>query len=801
MGPAAPREAHAALPGLGPASECIVVGEGDERELARALRDARCEIVAVAWGTGRIPLDRISDWVSPIATGEADLVVARRSGWPGLAGGLARLVAGAVSPVADPFSGFVAVRRDAMDSEAEPLAAEALALVWAQGCESSRLQELEIPVPAPCPRPSAAAWRALAHAAGARAPAGVFRRAMLAALAGAALDAGVFAALRAGGVALRHAEIASFGASLAVFLPLAATWVFGRPPAAGRLAVLGRFAVVALLALGVRGGVLAWGMGAGSAGLSAALLGSYALASGVMLVGCAFWVFPGSRPRSGAWGWSVASIGIISYLLVLRSVYLGVLELMPDEAYHWTWAAHPDLGYLDHPPLTAWAIASTMALFGKTELGVRASAWLAGGLTVGFLYVYGRELFGRHTGFHTALLGACLPFYFGVGFVIMPDSWQFACWTASLTFAALALLREKRWAWWALGASLGIGFLSKYNISLLGVGVAVFVVLDPRSRHWLRRPEPYGAALLSLVCLSPVLVWNYQHDWASFLFQTSRRFERHVEFSSHWLPVHASLLLTPTVFLATLWALCPGRLGALGRSADPDARRRRLFAAVLTGVPLAPFLIDSFALYPRAHWTASAWLAALPSASVVLMSASPDGRGGLRGLRRTWAPTAVVLLLFYGLGLHYIALGLPGVPYGKPFDRYFWSYAVPEVEAVRAELARETGADPVVASTTKWSIAASLNFYGPPAWRDRVGSRNLFGKQASMWDTWNPVDDEIGRPMVLVGREELDLKRRKVVTTLEGMGPIERVTLERDGVPLRTLYYRVADRYDGPPKP
>jgi hypothetical protein len=70
-----------------------------------------------------------------------------------------------------------------------------------------------------------------------------------------------------------------------------------------------------------------------------------------------------------------------------------------------------------------------------------------------------------------------------------------------------------------------------------------------------------------------------------------------------------------------------------------------------------------------------------------------------------------------------------------------------------------------------------------------------------MWDTWNPVDDEVGRPMLLVGRDEDDLEKRGVVATLEGMGPIERVTLERDGVPLRTLYYRVAQRYKGPPAP
>src|SRR5215813_5333785 len=42
-------------------------------------------------------------------------------------------------------------------------------------------------------------------------------------------------------------------------------------------------------------------------------------------------------------------------------------------------------------------------------------------------------------------------------------------------------------------------------------------------RKWLLRKEPYLALFLSLVIFSPVILWNYQHQWASFAFQFGRR--------------------------------------------------------------------------------------------------------------------------------------------------------------------------------------------------------------------------------------------------------------------------------------
>jgi hypothetical protein len=51
------------------------------------------------------------------------------------------------------------------------------------------------------------------------------------------------------------------------------------------------------------------------------------------------------------------------------------------------------------------------------------------------------------------------------------------------------------------------------------------MLLDPRSRDWFRQPWPYIGAVLALAIFSPVIVWNADHNWASFIFQSTRRVE------------------------------------------------------------------------------------------------------------------------------------------------------------------------------------------------------------------------------------------------------------------------------------
>jgi len=138
------------------------------------------------------------------------------------------------------------------------------------------------------------------------------------------------------------------------------------------------------------------------------------------------------------------------------------------------------------------------------------------------------------------------------------------------------------------------------------------MTLDPTARRWLRRWEPYAAVCIAAAVFAPVLVWNAQHDWASFAFQTSRRLAEAPRFSLHRLVAAALVLLTPTGLLAAGAALAGGPPVQGSMSSDDSAARARRYLRVAVLVPLSVFAAFSLRHEVKLDWTGAPWAAALP---------------------------------------------------------------------------------------------------------------------------------------------------------------------------------------------
>jgi 4-amino-4-deoxy-L-arabinose transferase-like glycosyltransferase len=215
--------------------------------------------------------------------------------------------------------------------------------------------------------------------------------------------------------------------------------------------------------------------------------------------------------------------GLLAALTLLRLIVAATTPLAPDEAYYWVWSRALAPGYPDHPPMVAlWIRLGTM-LAGDGALGVR----LLGPLSVAIASLLladaaERLLPGRKAGLHAAaLLNATL--LFGVGAVIMtPDTPLLFFWTCCL-WALTRLLLDGNAMWWpVIGVFAGLAMASKYTAVLLWFGIALWLVITPSMRVWLRRPGPWLGALLGIAVLLPVLLWNAEHDWASFARQGGR---------------------------------------------------------------------------------------------------------------------------------------------------------------------------------------------------------------------------------------------------------------------------------------
>src|SRR6185437_8519817 len=199
------------------------------------------------------------------------------------------------------------------------------------------------------------------------------------------------------------------------------------------------------------------------------------------------------------------------------------------------------------------------------------------------------------------------------------------------------------------------------------------------------RPHAYLAAALALLLFSPVIIWNMQHDWASITFQSQRATGIGNQFSLQWLFLHMLLLLTPVGLAAAAMALWPGTK----RSYSTDARRRRLFVWAFTGVPLAAFFCLSLFGAPKFHWTGPAWLALLPTMAWIMGHAGDFGIL-IRRVSEAWKPTIAVCLVLYAFALHYVVLGIPGIPYVGFGEHYFWREATREIERIKEEVQRQT---------------------------------------------------------------------------------------------------------------
>jgi dolichol-phosphate mannosyltransferase len=604
------------------------------------------------------------------------------------------------------------------------------------------------------------------------------------------VDVLVSCVLIALGTSLRSSQIIAFaiGAGLNWLLTLRVRAAATPTPWRAHLELL----LVTLLALFLRGGALAlltqrWDWPPQIAILFAVALGLAVTAPGYS---CALSLAEG-RAASQTF-----AIGVIVYSIVLRLLYAGSVELLPEETYYWNYSQHPALGYLDHPPMVAWLIRLGTLVFGQTEFGVRAGALCCGAITLVFVYRLARNLFGQASAIAAVVLAQSLPFFFLSGFLMTPDAPLTAAWAAALYYLERALIAERPGAWWRAGVCLGLGMISKYSIALLAPVTLAFMLWDPKSRRWWRHFEPYMAALFALAVFSPVIVWNARHDWASFAFQTSRRLAEAPQFALHKLIASALVLITPTGVVAVAAALLRGDSGV---DDDPQAMRRRLFMSLAILVPLSVFVAFSLRHEVKLDWTGAMWTAALPALGCSMIAARLNVRGLGAWIRSAWAPTIVTMLLIYGAGLHYLVLGLPGVGYGKHIELVpvGWRDLTRHVLHAADDYRKETGSDVLIVGMDRYAIASEVAFYGRRQLHSTVETMNsyLFDGMSLMYGRWTPPESQQHRNLLLVAFSAGELQGPEIESHVKRLGPIEDMVLMQDGSVIRHYYYRLAYDY------
>ncbi len=600
-------------------------------------------------------------------------------------------------------------------------------------------------------------------------------------LLGFAVDMAVFAGLLRMGLPATWAYGAGFLVATVCNYAVNGRYTFADRAADGQLwQRLAAYVAVCILALVLREAVFSALHDAGAVALPVAALAGVIVGALVSYLGIAGFVFPArdSRFVESTSAWGRLALAVAGYSVLLRAVYGATIELTPQEAYYWLYGQHLALGYLDHPPMIAWLIRAGTTLFGNHEGAVRIFPQLCWLVSAACLYALARRAYGRSAGAVAVLLLATLPGFFDFGFGATPDAPLLAAWAGALLGCYRALVQNQSRGWYIAGLALGLGMLSKYSIGLLGLPILAWLVLDPPSRHWLRRPQPYLAALLALALCTPVLVWNAQHQWVSFWFQSVRRLNEHD--GAHPLQFLSILLglLTPVGLVGVAAALWRGGF------TRPQAR----FAWLFTVLPLMVFAAYSLQASTKYNWTGPVWLGAMPALAGAIAAWRP-GAGWLLG-QPLWRATALGCLVVVGSMLALVQEGI--VPDTTMLSPVAWSEMVRQVETIECEVAKETGHQPLVVGMNKFFISSENAFYDPDGdGIPETSGRQLVGLDSLMWEQWAPAPAARGRDVLLVSFSVNSLQEPAVASQFSRLGPVQRREVFRHEHLAAVFYYRV----------
>jgi 4-amino-4-deoxy-L-arabinose transferase-like glycosyltransferase len=395
----------------------------------------------------------------------------------------------------------------------------------------------------------------------------------------------------------------------------------------------------------------------------------------------------------------------VSALVVLRLAVAAWTPLTFDEAYYWMWSKNLAGGYYDHPPMVALVIRLGTMIAGDTELGVRLVSILLALPMSWAVYHAAGILFGGRRVAATAAILLNVTLMAAVGtMIITPDAPVLVA-ASFVLFALAKVLETGRGAWWlAVGVAAGAALLSKYTALFFGPAILIWLAAVPKLRRWFLSPWLYLGGLVALALFFPVIRWNADHHWVSFIKQMGRARidDFKPAFIAELIPTQIAFA-TPLVFILGamgLYALIRHRVGAMGA---------RVLISTMFWIIVGYFVWHSLHARVEANWFAPVYPAFAVAAAVAAVLVQWEARQQrLVDFCRRWAmPSGVLLFALL------VVQANTGALTGYRRDATVrsvgvgWRTMADEIEAVRA---RE-GASCVLApdyGTTGW-----LAFYLP----------------------------------------------------------------------------------------
>jgi 4-amino-4-deoxy-L-arabinose transferase-like glycosyltransferase len=311
-----------------------------------------------------------------------------------------------------------------------------------------------------------------------------------------------------------------------------------------------------------------------------------------------------------------------------------------DELQFLSDARHLDWGFVAYPPLTPFLERISLGVFGLSLVGLRLFSVVAQALAILVTGWMARELGGGRLAQVAAALAVALsplPLFEGTEFQYTTFDYL---WWVLIAYFAIRLLKTENPRWWlAIGATVGLGLLTKYSIAFFICGILGGVVLT-RARRFLGSAWFWAGMALALAIFLPNLVWQARHGFISLHFLQHIHARDVGEGRANGF-LRDQFLISANLFAAPLWIA-----GLVSFLRD---RRYRMLAWMYL-IPLALFMLGK----GRGYYLAAAY-------PMLMAMGAVAGERWTASLRRLPRRT-VEVVFFQGIaviGLYACAIILP----------------------------------------------------------------------------------------------------------------------------------------------
>lgn len=429
---------------------------------------------------------------------------------------------------------------------------------------------------------------------------------------------------------------------------------------------------------------------------------------------------------------------LLAAVTLLHGIVAAILPLSIDEAHYALYGAFPALSYFDHPPMVGWLQFVALSILGNSELALRLWAlliWI--GVCIA-LYRLARRILPEqaYSGFFSVALINLATLNQLISMSVLPEIplLLFSLLTAHLVLDLVETpTQNSTRIWLKLGVVLGLAALSKYTAITLVLSIALVLVVERRWSELLNK-GPWLGALIALVLISPILIWNAEHQWISFTYQLEHGTGR-----SEWDFANIAILQVAQFGLYGAALYCVGWVvgtRTLLQKASTLPQRQARALALFSLPILLLFGISAGKGHSLPHWTMVSWVLLSPLTLAALIS------GWKRPLWRRLQLVSHALSLIL-ITLMFLILAVPQLLPEKLVsstrqDFEGWSKAAQTAQTLLAALpdaepsqsGDQAGGSKGRIMITSWTEASRVAWYAYPTPVNVLSERN---KQFHIW--------------------------------------------------------------------